>query len=178
MCVCVFFHLFWTVKFVGCTSRGPQEEGNTGFLIHRPSAAHVFIFHARRIQPFLALVDRYVEFCVLTIKSSSCWVFFFLVRKIPVTGIRTHVPTCQKLTKLPTELPWRPAWKIRLTTSLAKPEGSVHTALVSIQNGSQDLTWETKKEGEPKVCKPCFFGVPYSGRNWTRSLVFMVGIRY
>ena len=26
--------------------------------------------------------------------------FYFLVRKIPFTGIRTHVPTCQKVTRL------------------------------------------------------------------------------
>ena len=44
-----------------------QKEGHTGFLIHLPSAVHTFIFLARRIQPFLSLVDREVEFCVLTV---------------------------------------------------------------------------------------------------------------
>ena len=44
-----------------------QEEGNTGFSIHLLSAALALIFLARRIQPFLSLVDREVEFCVLTI---------------------------------------------------------------------------------------------------------------
>ena len=38
-----------------------QEE-----LIHLPSAVRALIFVARRIQPFLSLVDREVEFCVLT----------------------------------------------------------------------------------------------------------------
>ena len=42
-----------------------QEEGHTGFL-HRPSAVLAFIFLARRVQPFLSLVDLEVEFCVLT----------------------------------------------------------------------------------------------------------------
>ena len=42
------------------------EEGHTGFLIHLPSAVRALIFVARRIQPFLSLVDREVEFCVLT----------------------------------------------------------------------------------------------------------------
>ena len=43
------------------------------------------------------------------------FIFYFLVRKIQVIGIRTHVPTCQKVTRLPTELhtapciPGRPA---------------------------------------------------------------------
>ena len=41
-----------------------QEEGHTEFLIHLPSAVLALIFLARRIQPFLSLVDREVEFCV------------------------------------------------------------------------------------------------------------------
>ena len=44
-----------------------QEEGNTGFSILLFSAVLALIFLARRIQPFLSLVDREVEFCVLTI---------------------------------------------------------------------------------------------------------------
>ena len=44
-----------------------QEEGNTGFSIRLLSAVLALIFIARRIQPFLSLVDREVEFCVLTI---------------------------------------------------------------------------------------------------------------
>ena len=31
----------------------------------------------------------------------------------PITGIRTHVPTCQKVTRLPTELPGRQAVQFR-----------------------------------------------------------------
>ena len=57
VCVCVFSsHSFWTSMDVpaGVT----QEEGHTGFLIHLLSAVHVLIFLARRIQPFLSLVDR------------------------------------------------------------------------------------------------------------------------
>ena len=44
-----------------------QEEGNTGFSIHLLSVVLALIFLARRIQPFLSVVDREVEFCVLTI---------------------------------------------------------------------------------------------------------------
>ena len=45
----------------------PLEEGHTGFLIHLPSAGLALIFLARRIQSsFLSLVDREVEYCVLT----------------------------------------------------------------------------------------------------------------
>ena len=65
VCVVVFSSpSFWTSMDVpaGVT----QEEGHTGFLIHLLSAVHALIFLARRIQPFLSLVDRQVEFCVLT----------------------------------------------------------------------------------------------------------------
>ena len=65
-----FFFLFiLDIKFVGRTSRGgvTQEEGHTVFFILLPSAVRALIFLARRIQPFLSLVDREVEFWVLTI---------------------------------------------------------------------------------------------------------------
>ena len=71
-----------------------QEEGNTGFSIHLLSAVLAFIFLARRIQPFLSLVDREVEFCVLTIlivlHPLGIFYFHFIVfpvRKIPFAGI-------------------------------------------------------------------------------------------
>ena len=85
----VFYLFILDIKFVGRTSRG-----HTGFFIHLLSAVRALLFLARRIQPFLSLVDREVEFCVLTIKSfSTRWAFFvflffyFLVRKIPFAGI-------------------------------------------------------------------------------------------
>ena len=84
LCLCVFFSFILDVKFVGSTSRG-----HTGFLIHLPSAVRASIIPATRIQPFLSLIDREVKLI-----------------KIPVTGIRTHVPACQKVTRLPTELPY------------------------------------------------------------------------
>ena len=67
--VCVFSsYLFWTSSSLDVPAGVTQEEGYTGFLIHLPSAVHVFIFLARRIQPFLSLVDCEVEIiCVLTI---------------------------------------------------------------------------------------------------------------
>ena len=67
MCVCVFFPFILDIKFVGRTPGVTQEEGYTGFLIHLLSVVRALIFLARRIlQPFLSLVDREVEFCVLT----------------------------------------------------------------------------------------------------------------
>ena len=66
MCVCVFSHPFWTSSSLDVPAGVTQEEDHTGFLIHLPSAVRALIFVARRIQPFLSLVDREVEFCVLT----------------------------------------------------------------------------------------------------------------
>ena len=67
VCVCVISsHLFWTSSLdvpAGVT----QEEGHTGFFKHIPSEVRALIFLARRIQPFLSLVDREVELCLLTI---------------------------------------------------------------------------------------------------------------
>ena len=69
MCVCVLSsHSFWTSSPLDVAAGVTQEEGHTGFLIiHLLSAVRALIFLARRIQPFLYLVDREVEFCVLTI---------------------------------------------------------------------------------------------------------------
>ena len=62
--VCVFSsHSFWTS--IDVPAGVTQEEGHTGFLTHLLSAVHALSFLARRIQPFLSLVDREVEFYVL-----------------------------------------------------------------------------------------------------------------
>ena len=101
--MCVFSSQFiLDVKIVGSTSRG-----HTGFLIHLPPAAVLAsIFLVRRIQPFLSLVDREVEFLrtndliVLHLLGIYFYFLIYLVwkKKIPGTGIRTHVQTRQKVT--------------------------------------------------------------------------------
>ena len=70
VCVCVFSsHSFWTSSSLDVPTGVTHEEGHTGFFIHLLSAVRALIFLARRIQPFFifSLVDREVEFCVLTI---------------------------------------------------------------------------------------------------------------
>ena len=63
--VCVFSsHLLWTSCSLDVPAGFTQEEGHTGLLIHLPSAVRALIFLARRIQPFLSLVDREVDICV------------------------------------------------------------------------------------------------------------------
>ena len=65
VCVCVFSsHSFWTSSSLDIPAGVTQEEGHTGFLIHLLSAVRAFIFLAKRIQPFLSLVNREVEFCI------------------------------------------------------------------------------------------------------------------
>ena len=68
LCVSVFSsHSFRTSSSLDVPAGVTQEEGHTGFLIHLLSAVRALIFLARSIQPFLSLVNREVEFCVLTI---------------------------------------------------------------------------------------------------------------
>ena len=65
--VCVFSPFILDVKFVGCTSRSHRRKVTQDFSSTFLLRCAAFIFLARRIQPFLSLVDRKVEFCVLTI---------------------------------------------------------------------------------------------------------------
>ena len=84
MYVCVFSsHSFWTSSSLDVPAGVTQEEGHTGFIIHLFSAVRALIFLARRIQLFLSLVDREVEFCVLTKRFNRSppvehFFFFFL----------------------------------------------------------------------------------------------------
>ena len=55
-------HSFWTSSSLDAPAGVTQEEGHTGFLVHLLSAVRALIFLARRIQPFLSLVDREVGF--------------------------------------------------------------------------------------------------------------------
>ena len=78
MCVCVVIPLILNVGLVDVPPGVTQEEGHTGFP-HLPSAVLALFFLARRIRRFLSLVDREVEFCVLTNWSfSTCLAFLFL----------------------------------------------------------------------------------------------------
>ena len=62
----------------------------TGFLAYPPSVVHASIFLARRIQPFLSLVDCEVESCVSVLHLLYVWshigiyFFYFLVWKIGI----------------------------------------------------------------------------------------------
>ena len=104
MCLYVVFfsHSFWTSSSLDVPTRVTQEEGHTGFFIHLPSSAvRALIFLARKIQPFLSLVDREVEFLctydLTVLHTSGIFFFFFLVRKILFAGIEL---TSQRVKRL------------------------------------------------------------------------------
>ena len=64
LCVCVHFLPFYSgrqVRWMYQPGWATQEEGHTGFFIDFPSAVLAFV------QQFLSLVDREIEFCVVTI---------------------------------------------------------------------------------------------------------------
>ena len=122
MCVCVIIPFTLDVRFVDVPAGVTQEEGHTGFLIHLPSAVLALIFLARRIQPFLSLVDREVECCVLTILMVlhllGLFIFiycYFMVRKVCVTTSRFELTSQrQKVSRLPTESPGQPVRTLQL----------------------------------------------------------------
>ena len=74
-------HPFWTSSSLDVPAGVTQEEGHTEFLIHLPSAVRALIFVARRIQPFLSLVDREVEFLctneLIVLHPLGFFFFFF-----------------------------------------------------------------------------------------------------
>ena len=130
--VCVFSSkLFWTSSSLDVPAGVTEEEGHTGFLIHLPSAVRALIFLARRIQPFFFLVDREVEFCDLIVLHLLgifyfLLYFFFSEKKIPFTGIRTHVPTCQKVTRLLLSY-----WATRLLSNVPKSYPQFAASLIT-----------------------------------------------
>ena len=114
MCVCFLFPFILDVRLADVPAGVTQEEDHTGFLIHLPSAVLTSIFLARRIQPFLSLVDREVEFCVLTVlivfHLIGIFFFFFGEEKSRLLGFELTPRRVRKtVSRLPTEPPGRPA---------------------------------------------------------------------
>ena len=104
VCVCVLFPFILDIN--GRTSRGHTGAGRSHrIFIHFPSAVRASTFLARRIQPFLSLVDREVEFLctcdLIVLHSLGILIYNFFSEKNLVYRDRTHVPTCQKVTRLP-----------------------------------------------------------------------------
>ena len=124
--MCVFSsHLFWTSGLwtYDVPARATQAEGIT------QDFSSTFLL--RCLPSFFSREGFSHSFSSSTVKSNIVYerfnrsplvghFFFFSIfscGKIPVTGIRTHVPTCQKVSRLPTEPPGRPAWKVKEITN-------------------------------------------------------------
>ena len=80
--MCVFFaFILLDISSLDVPAGVTQEEGHTGFLIHLLSAMRALIFLARRIQPFLSLVDREVEFLctnnLIVLHSLGIFIYIF-----------------------------------------------------------------------------------------------------
>ena len=82
VCVCVVIPFILDVRLVDVPAGATQEEGRTGFL-HLPHVVLALLFIARRIQPFLSLVDREVEFLVL---MNYDW-YISMPHFIPIVGV-------------------------------------------------------------------------------------------
>ena len=66
MCVCVVLPFILDVRLLVDVPAGvTQEEGRAGFL-HLPPAVLDSIFIGRMTRPFISLVEREVEFCIVT----------------------------------------------------------------------------------------------------------------
>ena len=73
--MCVVNPFILDVRFVDVPAGVTQEEGHPGFL-HLPYAVFALNFFARRIQPLISLINREVEFCVLTSLVGHIYIYF------------------------------------------------------------------------------------------------------
>ena len=94
---CVVIPFILDVRFVDVPAGVTQEKGHTGFFIHLPPAELALIFLARRIQPFLSLVDLEVYRILCTNESIVLHfvfinsIFYFFVRKNPSSCDDTEI---------------------------------------------------------------------------------------
>ena len=87
VCVCAFSsHSFWIPSSLDVPPGVTQKEAHTGFRHSFPSSTVKSHFVHLRFNRFPPVGHFY---------------FYFLSEKNPVYRDRTHVPTCQKVTRLP-----------------------------------------------------------------------------
>ena len=95
--MCVFSsHSFWTSSSLDVSAGVTQEEGHTGFLIHLLSAVRALIFLARRIQPFLSLVDREVyrilcTYDLIVLHPLGILLYFFYCRYHVLGSVNSNI---------------------------------------------------------------------------------------
>ena len=112
---------FWTSSSLDVPAGVTQEEGHTGFLIHLLSAVCALIFLVRRIQPFLSLVDREVEFRVTIYILHPLGIFilfFYFSEKNPVLPGSNPRSNGSEGYEVTSELPGRPVYSLYYTSSI------------------------------------------------------------
>ena len=107
VCVCVFFPFILDIKFVGRTSRG-HTGGRSHRIFHPPSFCGACLNFSREKDsaiPFprrpwsrIMCTNDLIVLHPLSIFSFFSF-FLFFSEKNPVCRGRTHVPTCQRVTR-------------------------------------------------------------------------------
>ena len=107
MCVCVFFPVILDIKFAGRTSR--FHTGGRSHIYHPPSFCGACLNFSREkdsVVPFPRRPSSRI-LCtndLIVLHSLGIFIFIYLFifsEKNPVYRDRTHVSTCQKVTRLP-----------------------------------------------------------------------------
>ena len=106
-CMCVFFPFILHIKFVGRTSRG-HTGGRSHRIFHPPSFCGACLIFSREKDSAIPFPRRpwsrilcINDLIVLHSLGIYFFIFLFCSEKNPVYRDRTHVPTCQKVTRLP-----------------------------------------------------------------------------
>ena len=105
-CVCVFFPSILDIKFVGRTSRG-HTGGRSHRIFNPPSFCGACLDFSREKDSAIPFPRRprsrilCTDELIVLHPLGIFFFFFFLVfsEKNPVCRDRTHVPTCQKVTR-------------------------------------------------------------------------------
>ena len=134
VCVCVFSsHSFWTSSSLDVPAEVTQEEGHTG-VFHSPSFCGACLNFSREKDSAICFLRRPCSrnLCtndLIVLHSLDIFIYFIFCEKSLVYRHRTHVPTCQKVTRLP--LSYRGDWSsygevldvLRLGLDLARRRG-------------------------------------------------------
>ena len=106
VCVCVFFPFILDIKFVGRTSRD-HTGGRSYRIFHPPSFCGACLNFSREKDSAIPFPRRPWSRILCTndlIVLHSLGIFFFFFffsEKNSIYRVWTHVPTCQKVTRLP-----------------------------------------------------------------------------
>ena len=102
-CTCVlrvFFPFILDVTFVGRTSRG-HAGGRPHRILHPPSFCGACLNFSREKDSAIPFPRRPRSRDSIVLHSLGIFFISFFSEKNPVNRDRTHVPTCQKVTRLP-----------------------------------------------------------------------------